>query len=263
MSTDVYRELRAFAEEIAREAGELTLRYFRTGVRVDAKADASPVTVADREAELLLRARIEARYPDHGIVGEEYGRVREDAEYVWVLDPIDGTKSFVAGVPLYTNLVAVVRRGESVVGVINAPATGERVSASLGGGCHYNGAPARAAEADGSSRPLVLTSCTGTLFQHHPELTAALLQRYPFHRTWADGYGYLLVATGRAQAMLDPIMEDWDVAPLPPIISEAGGVFSNWRGEHSLRGRASLAATRGLHGDIMDLIARHARALPA
>lgn len=254
-----YSTLRDAAVDIAREAGELTRSYFRRGVAVDTKDDLSPVTVADREAERLMRYLIEKRFPDHGIIGEEYGKTREDAETVWVLDPIDGTRSFVAGVPLFTNLVGVLHRGESVVGVINAPAMGECVDAAIGGGCRWNGVPTEVAEADDVDRSLALTSSTGTLYQLQPEFCCAYLARFPFHRTWADGYGYLMVATGRAQAMVDAVLELWDAAALLPVITEAGGIYTSWGGEATIHSRCAVAATPAVYPEVMELVRRHGR----
>lgn len=259
MDPETLRALRSFAEQIAQEAGALTLHYFRRGVEVTTKADRTPVTVADREAELLLRRHIEARYPDHGIVGEEFGTVRPDADFVWVLDPIDGTKSFVSGIPLFATLVGVLAHGQSIAGVICAPAMGELASAAQGDGCTLNGIPTHVAEPHAGSPPLALTSCTGDLYRHQPAFCCAYLERFPFHRTWADAYGYLMIAAGRAQVMVDAVMEVWDAAALYPIITEAQGIFTDWDGQPSVHGRCAVAGTPLAHAQTMALIREYRR----
>jgi len=254
-----------FAVAIAREAGEVTLRYFRkTGLEVEDKADASPVTVADREAEQLLRVRIESRFPDDGIVGEEYG-VREGSnEYRWVLDPIDGTKSFIHGVPLYTTLVAVLRGEEPVIGVIQAPAQAETVYAAKGGGCWYASAltpepqSARVSTVKKLADGLLLTSEIEG-FRKRPqgdaiEVFLTLARTAKVARTWGDGYGYLMVATGRAEVMIDPIMNLWDAAPLQTIIEEAGGSFTDWSGKPTVHSGESVATNAGLVAEVLETL---------
>jgi len=247
-----------WAVRIAREAGELTLRYFRrTDLAVEFKADASPVTAADRAAEELLRERIAERFPGDSILGEEFGTASGSSGYQWVVDPIDGTKSFVHGVPLYTMLVAVLAEERPLLGVISAPACGEMVYAARGSGCWYTGdrsgdaAPsvARVSAVRHLSESLLLTSevATFTVGRAKDVLPAYLeLQKTArLARTWGDGYGYLMVATGRAEIMIDPVMNLWDAAPLQTVIEEAGGRFTDWQGRATVHAGEAIA-TNGL-----------------
>jgi len=245
-----------FAVEIARDAGDLTLKYFRRDdLQVDRKADESPVTIADRSAEELLRAQIAKRFSRDGIIGEEFGEQGGSSGYQWILDPIDGTKSFIHGVPLYTTLVAVLRDGEPILGVIHAPAVGDTVYAAKGMGCwslSKRGDEPRAARVSGVktlSESLLLTTETASFTKHRQKdaLDAFLeLQRTArLCRTWGDGYGYLMVATGRAEVMIDPIVSIWDAAPLQTVIQEAGGQFTDWQGKSTIHAGEAVA-TNGL-----------------
>jgi histidinol phosphatase-like enzyme (inositol monophosphatase family) len=251
-----------FAVESAREAGDGTLRYFRRAdLKVERKADQSPVTVADRTAEELLRQRIRERFPEDAIIGEELGEQAGRSGFQWVLDPIDGTKSFIHGVPLYTTLVAVLEKDEPQIGVIHAPALGETVYAAKGSGCWYTcdsiAGPqaARVSSIATLSEGLLLTSeVEGFHLRKSGDATEVFmrLQRAArVVRTWGDGYGYLMVATGRAEVMIDPIMNLWDAAPLLPIIEEAGGHFSDWNGNSTVRNGEALATNRGVKDEAL------------
>jgi histidinol-phosphatase len=246
------------AVRMAREAGDLTLGYFRRpDLAVEFKADASPVTAADRAAEKLLRERIADEFPDDSILGEEFGATAGSSGYQWVLDPIDGTKSFVHGVPIYTTLVAVLAENEPRLGVIYAPACGEIVYAAKGGGCWYRDArsseaaptPARVSGVRKLSESLLLTSEIASFATGRKNDALAVyleLQRTArLARTWGDGYGYLMVATGRAEVMIDPVMNLWDAAPLQTVIEEAGGQFTDWQGRPTVHSGESIA-TNGL-----------------
>jgi len=231
-----------FALAAAQEAGQLTLRYFRTGAATEYKTDNSPVTIADRSAEELLRARIAAVYPTHGILGEEFGEKTGTEPARWILDPIDGTISFVCGVPLYAVLIGLEYEGEMVVGVAHFPALQETVAAARGLGCQWNGRPARVSTVRELSRArLVYTSLT--LQEQHDRRAAFDRLRTACHleRGWSDAYGYALVATGRADIVLDPIMHIWDNAALRPIITEAGGTFTDWSGRPTHTAPEALA----------------------
>jgi histidinol-phosphatase len=254
-----------FAVEIAREAGDGTLRYFRRpDLAVERKADQSPVTVADRSAEELLRKRIGERFPEDAIIGEELGEQAGRSGFQWVLDPIDGTKSFIHGVPLYTTLVAVLQNEEPQIGVIHAPALGETVYAAKGCGCRYvcgsEATPqaARVSAVHTLNDGLLLTSeVEGFRLRGSGDVTDIFmrLQRAArVVRTWGDGYGYLMVATGRAEVMIDPIMNLWDAAPLLPIIEEAGGHFSDWKGNATVRAGEALATNGRLSREVLGMI---------
>jgi histidinol-phosphatase len=253
MTAPVDQALLDEAVELTRAAGELTLRYFRNAdLEIEQKGDGTPVTVADKGAERLLREELEKRHPDDGIFGEEEAEKIGTSGRRWIIDPIDGTKAFTHGVPLYTNLVAIEDDEGIAVGVINMPALGETVYAARGLGCFCNGEPARVndrAQVEGS----YLTSSGFSRWDDDVLLRvkAGGVQL----RTWGDGYGYALVATGRVEAMYDPIAELYDLAPMPIVLAEAGGRFSDLSGANE-PGRGSGLATNGhLHDDLLQLLA--------
>jgi len=244
-----------FARSAAYEAGRLTLGYFYRSLEIIAKSDGSPVTKADREAELLLRAAIEKAFPDHGILGEEYGHrePRNGSPYTWYLDPIDGTKSFIHGVPMYSNLVALTRDGQSVLGIINLPALGEMVSAARGEGAWLNGRRVRVSEVANLSDAVVVTTDQTDLDRNDKtQGWRPLVNGARFTRTWGDAYGYALVATGRAEIMLDARAETYDVAAIPPILAEAGGAFFDWKGVETHQGGNGV----GTNGALAEMVRR-------
>jgi histidinol phosphatase-like enzyme (inositol monophosphatase family) len=244
-----------FAVDIAVRAGRSTLAHFQSGTDVELKSDASPVTVADRQAERLLRERIEQHFPADGIVGEEFGETRAAARRRWILDPIDGTRAFIRGVPLYGTLVAVEEAGEPLVGVIHLPAMGETVCAAAGEGCWWNGRRARVSAVNALRDALVVTSDASSMAsQGRSDAWSRICDRVQITRTWGDCYGYALVATGRAEAMIDPILSIWDAAAMVPIIQEAGGVVTDFAGR-SRHDTGNLIATNSrLAGDLRELL---------
>ena len=249
-----WRSTLAFATETAWEAGQLTLGYFQTGIRPDLKEDETPVTAADREAEQLIRSRIETAYPQHGIVGEEYGE-RTGSSHRWLVDPIDGTYSFVRGVPLYAVLIALEVEDEVPVGVAYFPALGEMVAAASGEGCWWNGRPARVSTVARLENALIAFTDAATFAPYdREEAWARFLNCGATVRGWSDAYGHMLVATGRAEVMLDPIMHVWDCAPFLPILTEAGGHFGDWKGNPTIYGEEALSSNAALHEEILALI---------
>jgi histidinol phosphatase-like enzyme (inositol monophosphatase family) len=244
-----------FATELAREAGEITLSYFRRGARAELKADGTFVTAADREAERHVRARIAGRFPADAVQGEEGGESAGTSGRRWIVDPIDGTYSFVHGVPLYGVLVGVESEGRPVVGVVNMPALGEIVSAARGLGCWWNGARARVSSTARLEESLLLATDFGACARHGFGAAAEELQRRAAQRrTWGDCYGHVLVATGRADVMLDPVMNVWDCAALLPIVEEAGGTFTDWRGRRTIRGGNAVSTNGALLGEVMRVV---------
>lgn len=243
------------AREVAELAGAIALRHFRSSVAVEWKADGSPVTAADREAERAAREWIGRRFPDDGIVGEEFGVVNPDARRRWLVDPIDGTKSFMRGVPMWGTLIAVADGDAVIAGAASFPALGETLVAGRELGCWCNGARARVSATSDISRAAVLT--TDEQFPRSPERREgwrALAQRAALARSWGDCYGYLLVATGRAEVMVDAAMADWDSAALMPIITEAGGVFTDWDGRATAFGGSAIATNAALASDARTLL---------
>ncbi|MGI6414652.1 MAG: histidinol-phosphatase [Thermoguttaceae bacterium] len=254
-----------FAITIAREAGAITLEHFRQeGLAVDRKSDDSPVTIADRLAEQHLRKRIREAYPADGIVGEEFPETAGTSGRRWILDPIDGTKSFIHGVPLYGTLVAIEQEGEGAAGVILIPALDECVYAARGQGAWYirgSAFPQRARVSDCPrlGEGLFLTSevaCFAEAGRH--EAYERLQAAARLTRTWGDCYGFLLVATGRAEVMIDASMSLWDAAALQPIIEGAGGSFTDWQGKPTIQSGEAVAT----NGRIRDEVLAITRAYP-
>ena len=244
-----------FITETAYLAGRLTLGYFQTGVSVEVKGDQSPVTVADRQAEELIRRRIEKRYPSHAIIGEEHGKKDSQAAQCWIIDPIDGTKSFMRGVPLYGVLIGLEIDGRVEAGAAYFPALDEMVAAASGLGCWWNGR--RAAVSGVSKLEQAFLSCTdvgGFSKNNRRDVYDRLSQAVYFRAGWGDAYGYACVATGRAELMLDPVMHVWDCGPFPVILREAGGFFGDWRGNETIYGNEGMATTEALLPEVLRLI---------
>ncbi|MFN1836140.1 histidinol-phosphatase [Balneola sp. MJW-20] len=254
----MHKDLLASAVEFAKIGGEHTLRYFGKNLEVDFKSDESPVTVADRETEEIIRDIIEQRFPDHGIVGEEFGAVRERSDYQWILDPIDGTRSFIHGVPFYTTLIGLTYKKKAVAGVIYAPALRELCAAAQNMGATLNGEKCSVRNTSTLSEATFLTTDM-TLFRElgYEKLLNALLDSTRLHRTWGDAYGHMMVATGRADIMFDPELNIWDAAALLPVITEAGGIFSDMEGEETISGGNGFSANTELHPQIMKIIEQY------
>ncbi len=247
------------AEEVARLAGAHALSHFRQdGLVVETKHDGSPVTNADREAERLAREWIEQRFPEDGIVGEELGTIRPNARRQWFLDPIDGTKAFVRGVPLWGTLVAVAEGNTVLAGALFCPALDELVVAERGAGCFWNGRRAWVSSVSSLNEATVVTTDVRSI----PTGLERLLRRGEVCRTWGDCYGYLLVATGRADVMVDPVMSVWDSAALQPIIEEAGGVFTDFGGKATAFGGSAVATNAKLAVEVRALLAGPSVAKP-
>lgn len=254
-SNNELNELLEFSIELARGAGDITLKYFRKAPETSTKSDGSYVTVADREAEAYLRRQIAERFPDDGVLGEEEGEHRGRSGRRWILDPIDGTFAFVHGVPFYGVLIALEIDAEMNVGVINIPALNEIVAAAKGCGCFLNGTPTRVSNIDKLEDALLLSTDFNACARYGFEQAAKTLQaRALTSRTWGDCYGYVLVATGRAEVMLDPVMNLWDFAPMLPILEEAGGTFTDWRGEKPAHGGNSIATNGALFDEVMTIV---------
>ena len=244
------------ARQAAERAGRITLRHFQTDFERQTKADGTLVTIADRQSEQLLRKTIEKPFPYDAILGEEFHEKPGQTRYRWILDPLDGTLSFAQGVPLYGVLIALedLEVGRSVLGVIHLPSLGETVYAQRGHGCHWErrvggkrlSIPARVSGADKLEDAVLLaTDFWNVQLQGRRRELARLADRTRLQRTWADCYGYVLVATGRAELMLDSALNLWDSAPLQPILEEAGGTFTDWTGKPTIHGDCGLA-TNGL-----------------
>jgi histidinol phosphatase-like enzyme (inositol monophosphatase family) len=247
---------------LATLAGDEANRHFRQGIAVEFKGDGSPVTAADRAAETVAREWIRANFPDDGILGEEFGIEKPDAPRRWVLDPIDGTKSFISGIPLYTTLVAVMKDDQPLIGVIYAPATGEIVYAAVGGPTWFavgDGAPikSRVSSTGQLAEATFVTTEVSKFDRKGSQAVRSIYNHLEKHsrltRTWGDAYGFLLVATGRADVMVDLFISLWDAAALKPVIEGAGGHYSDWKGLPSVHTGNAVATNRHLAGVVLEL----------
>lgn len=255
------------AVEFARQAGNQTLELYRASeMGLEWKADGSPVTQADQNAEKLLRELIAAQFPEDSILGEEFPEKPGTSGYQWVLDPIDGTKSFVSGVPLYTTLVAVLEGDQPQIGIIYAPAAGEMVFAERGRGCWHvigDGEPRRThvSEVNALKDAVVLTTSVRAFTTSRKQDGRAaydeLERSCRLARTWGDAFGYILVATGRAEVMIDAAMNLWDAAALQPVIEEAGGRFFDWQGNATVHSGESVGTNAGVAEAVLDILLRN------
>jgi len=253
MPTPSLAELRSVATDAAYAGGRRTLAYFNTKLEIETKADNTPVTRADREAEAVIKSIISSRYPTHAILGEETGITPGDAEFRWIIDPIDGTKTFIHGVPFYGVLVAVEVRGQPQVGAVYLPALDEMLTAATGLGCTWNGRPAHVSTVNKLEDATLLTTNV-TRSQARSDAYDRLVAKTKLHRTWGDCYGYLLVATGRAEIMLDAAMNPWDCAPMLPILKEAGGQFTDWTGRETIHGPDAVASNSALNAAVLEIL---------
>ena len=244
-----------FIHELAEKSGEVIRPWFlNPDLDIEAKQDETPVTIADRRAEEVMRELIRQRFPGHGIIGEEYGRENEDAEFVWVLDPIDGTISFTHGSPHFATLICLLREGQPFLGAFHQPilkqlCLGDNTRTTL------NGRVVRVREQYDLARATLLTTDIKYISRYQDQAGFdRLLARTGLFRTWGDCYGYFMVATGRADIVLDPIMNPWDLLPLIPIIRGAGGVISDWQGKDAVSGTSSVAANPQLHPQVIEIL---------
>ena len=245
----------AIARRAAEVARDVIMPLYDSALTVELKADRTPVTAADRGAEEAIRAFLERECPGHGILGEEFGETTGDGRHRWILDPIDGTKSFIHHVPLFGTLIALERDGAPVVGVIACHAVGETISAAKGEGAWLNGKRVAVSNVAKLDEATVSMTSPSRMFTTHPVAFGALCARSGLVRAWGDCYGYLMVATGRAEVMIDPEMSIWDAAALYPVITEAGGRMTTWQGDD--RVGDSVAASNGLlHDELLGLLAR-------
>lgn len=255
------------AQRIAKSAGQLTLNWFQTDrFEVEKKADRSPLTVADREAEKHLREEIAKHFPDDSIVGEEFGATEGKSPWRWILDPIDGTKSFISGVPLYGTMVAVDRaidgsdERECAIGSVYIPGLDEGIHAMKGQGAwHFRGSnePVKASVATTTeiSDAVLATSEVETFGEvNAKEVWDRLAEEVYFCRTWGDVYGYLLLATGRIEVMVDAILNIWDAAAVLPIVQEAGGTFTDFNGDAKIDTGNAIASNGPFHDRLLEII---------
>jgi myo-inositol-1(or 4)-monophosphatase len=243
-----------FTKELAQASGDIITRYFRAGVDVDHKSDDSPVTIADRESEQIMRGMIQQRFPEHGIIGEEFEHHQPDAPYQWVLDPIDGTKSFISGTFLFGTLIALLHENQPLVGAIHHPVN-QQLLIGTGDETRLNDEIVRVRDCQRIEHASVLCSYVCEVAEYRDmDAFNELICRAKLFRTWGDCHGYFLVGTGYADVMLDPVMNFWDVAALVPIIQGAGGRITNWHGGDPLAVDGIIATAGPLHDEIVALL---------
>jgi myo-inositol-1(or 4)-monophosphatase len=253
-----------FAKQLAYRAGRITLSYYNKGIQHDLKSDESPVTAADRATEQFIRGEIEKTYPTHAIIGEEFGEAKSDIRasvsksvetFRWIVDPIDGTKSFLKGVPFYSVLIALEIEGVSRVGAVCFPALDEILYAADGLGAWWNGKRARVSDVkDLKQAVFTYTSWSGFRTKKRVDIFNTLHKECFFGRGWSDAFGYHMVATGRAEIMLDPAIKIWDVAPFPPIFREAGGWFGSWSGKEGHTHEDGFAVNGALKSTLLKMM---------
>jgi len=250
-----FDDFKAFTNNICAQTREIILSYFESPrLEVEMKSDRTPVTLADQEAERAIRRAIQSHYPAHGIRGEEFEDLNPEAEFTWVLDPIDGTKSFTATCPLFGTMIALLKNGEPIYGCIDFPALDKRI---LGDGTTAiaNGEVVSASTDRPLSEAVVLTSDQNDIARLQNETAfKRLVDRTRHTRTWGDCYGYYLISTGHADIMLDPEMSPWDIMALIPIVRGAGARITDWEGADPVKGNSIVAATSRLHEETLRIL---------
>lgn len=244
-----------FVQTLADKSAAIITPYFANNhLEVEMKADDTPVTHADRNAETVMRELIHKAYPTHGIIGEEYGEENPGAEFVWVIDPIDGTKSFASGCPLFGTLIGLLHEGRPIIGAINQPIL-KQFCYGDGSTTTCNGKKVNFRSTSHLADVTLLTTDVKNIFLHQsgPNFDK-LAERVKLFRTWGDCYGYLLLATGWADVMIDPIMNPWDFLPIIPIITGANGAISAWDGTDALQGNSIVAANKLIHSRVIEIL---------
>ncbi len=256
MSEKIMQKGKQWIRSVLPDLQKTILQYYGPGIEVELKSDDTPVTRADREAELFLRNEIEREFPGHGIVGEEFGDTRPGADFYWVLDPIDGTKSFVAGAPLFGTLIALMHQEQAILGAIYFPVTGDLLI-----GDHHstelNGKSIRMTQEVELKQATVLTTDEKDFAKYKPRRGYEnLLEQTRLARTWGDCFGYYLLVTGGAHIMIDPIMSFWDKAALVPVVRGAGGEITDYFGNDPLKGDSIVATVKSLHAQTIEILNR-------
>lgn len=247
-------EFKSFARHLSVISGAVIKKYFRSGVAVDSKSDSSPVTIADKKAEELMRAEIMKEFPQHGIIGEEFGKHNENSDYQWILDPIDGTKSFICGTITFGTLIALTYKGSPVLGVINQPVLNEFLIGD-NSTAELNGQSVKVRNTGKISDAVLLATDHFGIGEYFDQNKFdALAKKVKLYRHWGDCYGYYLVATGFADIMVDPVMSIWDSMALIPVIRGAGGIITDYAGNDPVSGTSIVAAAPAIHSEIIKLL---------
>ena len=248
-------EYTRFIQTLAQKSGDVIRHYYLSAdLGVEFKADRSPVTRADREAEAIMRDLIRKSYPEHGIVGEEFGAENESAEFSWILDPIDGTISFTSGCPLFGTLIGLLHEGAPILGAIHNPVL-DRLCIGDNGETRVNGKSLKMRPVDRLADAVLLATDIANIARYQQkDGFERLLAKTHLFRTWGDCYGYLLLVSGGADIMLDPVLKPWDLMPIIPIIRGAGGAITAWSGEDILSADSCVAANRSIHRQVIKVL---------
>ena len=244
-------EYKKFCKILAEASADVIKEYFRTGVSVGSKTDNSPITIADKKAEEVMRELITKHFPEHGIVGEEFGETNKNSEYTWILDPIDGTKSFICGAYSFGTLIGLLQNGEPILGVYNHPILNDFLIGdnSL---TEINGVKTMVRDCGDLSNAVLLTTDHLNIERYQDKVKFNhLLTKVKLYRNWGDCYGYYLLATGYADIMIDPIMSPWDLLPLIPIIRGSGGIITDYQGNDPIEGKSAIAGSKQIHPTVI------------
>ena len=248
---DNISEFKKFMNYLANLSANTIRPYFRAEISIEHKEDNTPVTIADKKAEEVMHSAIIKEYPDHGIIGEEFGSHNEDAEYKWVLDPIDGTKSFISGALSFGTLIALLKNDEPILGIINQPILNELLIGDNKTAFINNNSASVSNCTDISEAVLLTTDHINIEKYQNLAKFEKLIRKVKLYRNWGDCYGYYLLATGFADVMIDPIMSFWDTMALIPIVKGAGGIISDYKGDDPVNGNSIIAASPGVHSEVI------------
>jgi myo-inositol-1(or 4)-monophosphatase len=247
-------DYKKFAGVLAYEGGKVVKKHFRKSISIESKSDQSPVTIADRKAEEKMRELIMKQFPAHGILGEEYGAYKPDARYQWILDPIDGTKSFICGAVSFGTLIALLENKKPLLGVFYQPILNELL---IGDNMEteLNGRKVQVRFCSKLEEAVLLTTDHRDIGRHqNAKKFDQLIDRVKLYRNWGDCYGYYLLATGFADIMIDPVMSPWDSLPIIPIVRGAGGAISDYQGNDPLEGDSIVASSPEIHEEIIKIL---------
>ncbi len=251
---DKLKEYKKFCKLLSEESGKIIRKYFRKEISIESKKDESPVTIADKSAEEKMREMIMKEFPDHGIIGEEFGTHNPEAEYKWILDPIDGTKSFISGALSFGTLIALTKKGEPILGVINHPILNEfLIGDNLTAKLNDQNVKVRSIQSVEDATLLATDHLMVGDYQNRKGFDE-LTRKVKLYRNWGDCYGYYLVATGFADIMIDPVMNIWDLMALIPVIRGAGGEITDYQGNDPAKGKSSVAASKEIHKKVINIL---------
>jgi histidinol phosphatase-like enzyme (inositol monophosphatase family) len=247
-------KFKEFGIKLADKSSLILNKYFRTKLKIENKEDHSPVTIADKNTEKIMRKMIMKEFPDHGILGEEYGEYNQQAIYKWVIDPIDGTKSFICGNPLFGTLIALLKNDYPILGIISLPILGDTLVGD-NNITTLNGTQVSFRPCNNLASSVMLTTDISNISEYQDiNKFNTLAKQVKLFRTWGDCYGYYLLATGYADIMIDPVMSSWDLLALIPIIKGAGGIITDYHGNDPLLGNSIIAASKNLHTDVIKIL---------